>query len=606
VALRIEDYALIGDLHTAALVGKNGSIDWLCLPRFDSPASFAALLGNEENGRWQIAPAGHVRRTTRRYRGETMVLETEFETADGVVRLVDCMPVRRDVPRVVRVVEGVRGTVAMKMVMAVRFDYGHTTPWVSGGENALTALAGPDAIDLSSDVPLSQQTPAVAEFVVAAGQRVAFVATWHPSYEPSPPPIDAVAVLADTEVWWREWSARSAYHGQWADEVTRSLLTLKALIYEPTGGIVAAPTTSLPEFLGGVRNWDYRYCWLRDAALTLDAFMTAGYAQEATRWRDWLLRAVAGDPEDLQIMYGLGGERRLDEYELPWLAGYEGSRPVRVGNAAAGQLQLDVYGETVDAIYRAQQLGMATRPQGLEMGLRVMEWLESHWQEPDDGLWEMRGPRRHFVHSKVMAWVAADRAVRIFEAIGAQESLDRFRRVREDIHAEVCVKGFDTERNTFTQSYGSNQLDAALLLIPQVGFLPASDPRVAGTVEAVRKELLQDGFVMRYIPDEQAADGLPPGEGAFLACSFWLVDALALVGRRDEALALFERLLSLRNDVGLFSEEYDQKSGRLIGNFPQAFTHLTLISSAATLSGRAVRSTAAPTTTVVEETKASG
>ena len=371
--------------------------------------------------------------------------------------------------------------------------------------------------------------------------------------------------------------------------MTRSLLTLKALIYEPTGGIVAAPTTSLPEFLGGVRNWDYRYCWLRDAALTLDAFMTAGYAQEATRWRDWLLRAVAGDPEDLQIMYGLGGERRLDEYELPWLAGYEGSKPVRVGNAAAGQLQLDVYGEMVDAVYRAQQLGMPTRPQGLEMGLRVMEWLESHWRDPDDGLWEMRGPRRHFVHSKVMAWVAADRVVRILEAIGAQEPLERFQRVREDIHAEVCREGFDAERNTFTQSYGSRQLDAALLLIPQVGFLPPSDPRAVGTVEAVGKELLRDGFVMRYIPDEQAADGLPPGEGAFLACSFWLVDALALVGRRDEALALFERLLSLRNDVGLFSEEYDPQARRLIGNFPQAFTHLALISSAATLSGRAVR-----------------
>jgi GH15 family glucan-1,4-alpha-glucosidase len=598
VALRIEDYALIGDLHTAALVGRDGSLDWLCLPRFDSPACFAALLGNEGNGRWQIAPAAKVRRTTRRYRGDTLVLETEFEVDDGVVRLVDCMPIRRDFPRVVRVVEGVRGSVAMKMTLAVRFDYGRTTPWVSGGDDWLTALAGPDAIDVSCDVPLSGQTPATAEFAVAAGQQVAFVATWHPSHEPSPPPIDAVAVLAQTEAWWREWSARSAYRGQWGDEVTRSLLTLKALIYEPTGGIVAAPTTSLPEFLGGVRNWDYRYCWLRDASLTLDAFMTAGYAQEATRWRDWLLRAVAGDPEDLQIMYGLGGERRLDEYELPWLEGYEGSKPVRVGNAAAGQLQLDVYGEALDAVFRAQQLGMPTRPQGLEMGLRVMEWLESHWRDPDDGLWEMRGPRRHFVHSKVMAWVAADRVVRSLEAIGAQEPLDRFRRVRDDIHAEVCAEGFDRERNTFTQYYGSRQLDAALLLIPQVGFLPPSDGRVVGTVEAVRKELLRDGFVMRYIPDAQAEDGLPPGEGAFLACSFWLVDALALVGRRDEALALFERLLSLHNDVGLFSEEYDQKSGRLIGNFPQAFTHLALISSAATLSGRAARSPAAPATPV--------
>ncbi len=606
MSLRIEDYALIGDLHTAALVGIDGAIDWLCLPRFDSPACFAALLGDDSNGRWQIAPAGHLRRVTRRYRGATLVLETEFETDEGVVRLVDCMPVRRDAPRVVRVVEGVRGSVPLKMTLTARFDYGHTTPWVSGGENELTALAGPDALDLSSDVPLGGRAPAIAEFVVSAGQRLGFVVAWHPSHEPSPPPIDAVAVLAETEAWWRDWSARSAYRGQWSDEVTRSLLTLKALIYEPTGGIVAAPTTSLPEFLGGVRNWDYRYCWLRDASLTLDAFMTAGYAEEATRWRDWLLRAVAGDPEDLQIMYGLGGERRLDEYELPWLEGYEGSKPVRVGNAAAGQLQLDVYGEMIDAIFRAQQLGMPSRPQGLEMGLRIMEWLESHWREPDDGLWEMRGPRRHFVHSKVMAWVAADRVVRILEAIGAQEPLDRFRRLREDIHVEVCREGFDAERNTFTQSYGSKQLDAALLLIPQVGFLPPSDPRAAGTVEAVRKELLRDGFVMRYIPDEQAADGLPPGEGAFLACSFWLVDALALVGRRDEARALFERLLSLRNDVGLFSEEYDQKSGRLIGNFPQAFTHLALISSAATLSGRAVRSAGAQASTVAGGARANG
>ena len=585
--LRIEDYALIGDLHTAALVGADGSIDWLCLPRFDSPACFAALLGDEGNGRWQIVPAGRVSRTTRRYRGDTLVLETEFETDDGVVRLVDCMPVRRDAPpRLVRVLEGIRGTVPMRMFLSLRFDYGHVAPWLTAGDHGLRALAGPDAIDVSSDVPLDPESRPAAEFAVEAGQRIGFLATWHPSHEPSPPAIDAATALADTEAWWRQWSGRAVYDGPWREQVMRSLLTLKALIYEPTGGIVAAPTTSLPEFLGGVRNWDYRYCWLRDASLTLDAFMTAGYAQEAHAWRDWLLRAVAGEPEDLQIMYGLGGERRLDEYELDWLAGYEDSRPVRVGNAAAGQLQLDVYGETVDAIYRAHLLGMASHPQGLRIGYRIMDWLESHWPEPDDGLWEMRGPRRHFVHSKVMAWVAADRAVKILEIAGEQGPLDRLKRLRADIHTEVCREGFDAERNTFTQSYGSKQLDAALLLIPKVGFLPPHDPRVTGTVEAVRRELLQGGFVMRYIPDEAAADGLPPGEGAFLACSFWLVDALALVGRRDEAQALFERLLALRNDVGLFSEEYDPAHGRLIGNFPQAFTHLALISSAATLSGR--------------------
>ena len=586
MALRIEDYALIGDLQTAALVGADGSIDWLCVPRFDSPACFAALLGSEANGCWRISPASPALRTSRRYREGTLVLETEFETDEGAARLVDCMPVRRDSPHVVRVVEGVRGTVPMKMLFTVRFDYGRVTPWLSTSDHGVTALAGPDAIDLFSGVPLRTDSPHSAEFTVSEGQRIGFVAAWRSSHEPPAPVIDAAGALAETETRWREWSSRSVYRGQWSDEVMRSLITLKALIYHPTGGIVAAPTTSLPEFLGGVRNWDYRYCWLRDAALTLDAFMTGGYREEAVRWRDWLLRAIAGDPEDLQIMYGLGGERRLAEYELDWLGGYEDSRPVRVGNAAAGQLQLDVYGETLDALFRARQLGMPPDDQGMQILLHIVDWLESHWREPDDGIWEIRGPRRQFVHSKVMAWVAADRTVRILEDTGSQAQLDRFRRLRAEIHDEVCREGFDAERNTFTQYYGSKQLDAALLLIPQVGFLPPSDKRVVGTIEAVEKELLQDGFVMRYIPDEQAADGLPPGEGAFLACSFWLVDALALVGRHDDALALFERLLSLRNDVGLFAEEYDASTGRLVGNFPQAFTHLSLISSAATLSGR--------------------
>ena len=586
MTLRIEDYALIGDTHTAALVGVSGSIDWLCLPRFDSPACFAALLGTSENGFWEIAPAGDVRRTTRRYRGPTLALETEFETADGTVRVVDCMPPRASHARVVRVVEGVRGAVTMRTRFTPRFDYGRTRPWVRKVDGALAAAAGPEALELRSDVPLQgHDFQHTAEFTVAPGQRVGFVLTYHSSWEAPPPAVEPAAALQQTEAWWQEWSDHSTYRGGWADEVQRSLITLKALTYAPTGGIVAAPTTSLPEFLGGVRNWDYRYCWLRDSALLLDALMAAGYVGAAASWRDWLLRAVAGDPDDLQIMYGLGGERRLNEYELDWLPGYENSRPVRVGNAASGQRQLDVYGEVMDAMFRARKLGMPPEAHAWSVERQIIEWLESHWQEPDDGLWEVRGPRRNFVHSKVMAWVAIDRAIRSVEAAGFDAPLERFKHMRTEIHNEVCRKGYDAERNTFTQYYGSKQLDAALLLIPQVGFLPPSDPRVVGTVDAVQRELVRDGFVMRYIPDEHAADGLPPGEGAFLACSFWLVNALALIGRRGEAHALFDRLLSLRNDLGLFSEEYDPVHKRLIGNFPQAFTHLALISSALALSG---------------------
>jgi len=588
VTLRIEDYALIGDTQTAALVGANGSIDWLCLPRFDSPACFAALLGTNENGFWEIAPAGEVRRTTRRYRGPTLVLETEFETADGTARVVDCMPSRTSHPRMVRVVEGVRGAVTMRTRFNPRFDYGRTRPWVRKVDGALAAAAGPEALELRSDVPLQgNDVQHAAEFTVAPGQRVGFVLTYHLSWEAPPPAVDPAAALQQTQAWWEEWSGQSTYRGGWAEEVERSLITLKALTYAPTGGIVAAPTTSLPEFLGGVRNWDYRYCWLRDSALLLDALMAAGYVAAAASWRDWLLRAVAGDPDDLQIMYGLGGERRLDEYELDWLPGYENSRPVRVGNAASGQRQLDVYGEVMDAMFRARKLGMPPAEHAWDVERQIMDWLESHWQEPDDGLWEVRGPRRNFVHSKVMAWVAVDRAIRSVEAAGFDAPLERFKQMRTKIHDEVCRKGYDAERNTFTQYYGSKQLDAALLLIPQVGFLPPSDPRVVGTVDAVQRELVRDGFVMRYIPDEHAADGLPPGEGAFLACSFWLVNDLALIGRRREAHALFDRLLSLRNDLGLFSEEYDPVRKRLIGNFPQAFTHLALISSALALSGTA-------------------
>ena len=498
MTLRIEDYGLIGDMHTAALVGIDGSIDWLCLPRFDSSACFANLLGTEENGRWRIAPAGNVVAATRRYRPSTLVLETEFETADGVVRIIDCMALRVSHPRIVRVVEGVRGTVPMSIRLNPRFDYGKTAPWINVKGKAVSAGAGPEALELRADVPITTREHRLeAEFTVRKGERTCFVLTWHLSWESAPPPIDAIDATAETDAWWRAWSGRSTYKGEWKDEVERSLITLKALTYAPTGGIVAAVTTSLPEFIGGVRNWDYRFCWLRDAALALGALMAAGYVEEATKWRDWVIRAVAGDPEDLQIMYGIGGERRLDEYELSWLPGYEGAAPVRVGNAASGQRQLDVYGEVADTIYRARRLGMAPAPEGVDPARGVVRWLKDHWREPDDGIWEVRGPRRQFVHSKVMAWVAADRVVKMSEESGQEGAVEGLRQMRDDIHEEVCRKGYDAERNTFTQYYGSTQLDAALLLIPQVGFLPATDPRVAGTVEAIQRELVHDGFVMR-------------------------------------------------------------------------------------------------------------
>ncbi len=584
MALPIEDYGLIGDTHTAAIVGRDGSIDWLCLPRFDSDACFASLLGTEEHGSWRIAPAHDVVATERRYRPATLVLETDMETADGAVRIIDCMPARQVHPRVVRVVQGLRGAVQMFSRCTPRFDYGSIRPWTRVIDGVVSAGAGPQTLELRADVPVEVHEQRLGStFTVRENDQVGFVLTGHSSWEPPPGPIVAVDAVAETEAWWRAWSGRSTYEGGWHEEVVRSLITLKALTYQPTGGVVAAATTSLPEWLGGVRNWDYRFCWIRDAALTLDALMAAGYVEEATAWRDWLMRAVAGDPEDLQIMYGVAGERRLDEYELDWLPGYEGSAPVRVGNAASGQLQLDVSGELTDAIYRARQLGMTPLPEAVEQAQALLRWLIEHWRDPDDGVWEVRGPRRQFVHSKVMAWVAADRAVKMAEEQGITERIDAIREMRDEIHEEVCREGYDPERNTFTQYYGSKQLDAALLLIPQVGFLPPSDPRVIGTVDAIQRELMRDGFVMRYIPDEDAADGLPPGEGAFLACSFWLVIDLAMIGRVKEAQELFERLLSLRNDLGLFSEEYDQQHHRLIGNFPQAFTHLTLIASAVAL-----------------------
>jgi GH15 family glucan-1,4-alpha-glucosidase len=588
MALRIEDYGMIGDLHTAALVGIDGSIDWLCLPRFDSAACFASLLGTEENGSWRVAPKGDTTSTVRRYRPGTLVLETEFTTAEGRVRLTDCMPVRDIHPRIVRLVEGLEGNVEMESSFVPRFDYGATKPWMRMADGAVLCGAGPNALELRADVRLhARDFHATGGFTIAAGDRVGFVLTSHVSWEPAPEPIDPILAVAEVDAWWRVWSERSTYAGGWPDEVQRSLITLKALTYAPTGGIVAAATTSLPEFLGGVRNWDYRYCWLRDAALSLDALMAAGYVEEAESWRDWVLRAVAGDPDAIQIMYGIGGERRLDEYELPHLAGYEGSSPVRIGNAASGQLQLDVYGELVDAIYRARELGMAPLAQAQGVAVEVMSWLEAHWRDPDDGVWEVRGGRKQFVHSKVMAWVAVDRVVKLAEEAGQAEAASPMAELRDAMHEEICREGYDAERNTFTQYYGSTQLDASLLLIPQVGFLPPDDPRVIGTVEAIQRELVKDGFVMRYIPDASAADGLPPGEGAFLACSFWLVIDLAMIGRRKEAEELFERLLALRNDLGLFSEEYDQVNKRLIGNVPQAFTHLTLIASAVALSSGA-------------------
>ena len=585
----IEDYALIGDTHTAALVSRSGSIDWLCLPRFDSPACFAALLGDERHGRWLIAPAGPVESVRRSYQGDSLVLETEFRTPDGVVRLVDCMPPRQRDPDVARVVEGLRGRVRMRMELVIRFDYGSIVPWVRREEGALHAIAGPDSVWLRTPVEVrGENFRTLAEFTVEEGERVPFMLTWHESHRDAPRPIEPIRAVDDTESWWSNWAGRITYEGGWRDAVIRSLLTLKALTYAPTGGIVAAATTSLPEALGGVRNWDYRYCWMRDAAFTLDALILAGLEDEARAWREWLLRAVAGQPRQMQILYGLAGERRISEQELDWLPGYEESRPVRTGNAAVSQFQLDVYGEVMDALYLARQAGLQTNEAAWDFQLALLESLESSWSQPDEGIWEIRGPRRHFTHSKVMAWVALDRAVKAVELHGLEGPLERWRALRREIHDEVCERGFDAERNTFVQYYGGSQLDASLLMIPLVGFLPAGDPRVRGTVDAIQDELCVDGLVLRYHPDESASvDGLPPGEGAFLACTFWLADNLALLGRRDEAREIFERLLELRNDVGLLAEEYDPRLGRMTGNFPQAFSHVPLVNTASHLSATA-------------------
>ncbi len=582
---RIEDYALIGDLHSAALVSRGGGIDWLCLPRFDSPACFAALLGGDQAGTWQLAPSSGGPATRRRYREDSLILETEWDTAEGCVRVIDTMPPRGRAPDVVRIVEGVRGRVRMRMVLRLRFDYGHDIPWVRRQGEDLTAIAGPDAVWLRTPVPLhGEDLTTVAEFEVDAGQRVPFVLTYGASWQDRPDPVDPEKALDDTETFWRGWMSGCDYDGPWKDEVHRSLVVLKALTYAPTGGIVAAATTSLPEQLGGPRNWDYRYCWLRDATFTLQALLGTGFVAEAKAWREWLVRAVAGDPAELQIMYGLDGKRRLPEEEVPWLAGYEGSKPVRVGNAAAQQFQLDVWGEVLDGLHLARESGMEPNDTAWDVQRALLDYLEGHWCDPDKSLWEIRGPARQFVHSKVMAWVGVDRAVRTVGNHHLDGPLDHWRQLRRQIHDDVCTNGYDAEHNTFTQSYGSDQLDAALLLIPRVGFLPYRDPRVIGTIEAIQNRLCRDGFVLRYQP-QTSDDGLPGGEGVFLACSFWLADALAGVGRTQEATDLFRRLLRLRNDVGLLSEEYDTENDRQVGNTPQAFSMVGLINTARNLSG---------------------
>jgi GH15 family glucan-1,4-alpha-glucosidase len=581
MSLLLEQYAFIGDCETAALVSYTGSIDWLCWPRFDSGACFAALLGTAEHGRWLIEATDPAPRITRRYRDRTLILETTIETGDGAVTIIDFMPPRRRNSDIVRLVRGDRGRMRMRMELVLRFDYGRTVPWVSRlPDSTWRAVAGPDIVILRTPVELrGQDLKTIAEFEVTQGATVPFVLTHGASHEPPPDAIDPELSLRSTEEFWTEWVSRSHTDGNWTEAVTRSLITLKALIYAPTGGIVAAPTTSLPEFVGGVRNWDYRYCWLRDATLTLLALMNAGYYDEARAWRDWLLRAAAGSPEQIQIMYGLAGERRLTEEEIPWLPGYENSKPVRIGNAAHAQLQLDVYGEVADALHQARRGALVPHESDWSFQRALLEHLETAWHQPDESIWEVRGKPRHFTYSKVMTWVAFDRGIKAIEGNGVEGPLDRWRKARRAIHDEVCAQAYDRERNCFVQSYGARVLDASLLLLPTTGFLPASDPRIRGTVEAIERNLLVDGFVHRY--DTSAVDdGLPPGEGIFLACSFWLADAYALLGRMEDARTLFERLLALRNDLGLLAEEYDAHAKRLVGNYPQAYSHVALITTA--------------------------
>lgn len=598
MALRIEEYGLIGDTHTAALVGRDGSIDWLCVPRFDSAACFGHLLGERDHGYWRIAPASSqkpgegepVLATRRRYIGDSLVLESEFDLPSGSVRVTDCMPLKEANPTIVRLVECLSGSVDMRMDLEIRFGYGSVVPWVRRIDGQLVAIAGPDGLALWTTAEVhGEEMRSVSQFHVREGQEVSFVLTYFPSHGEVSQPVAAPYAIEETTRRWQEWAdlASFAPH-RWRDAVVRSLITLKALTYEPTGGIIAAPTTSLPESLGGERNWDYRYCWLRDATLTLSSLMAAGYRDEAAEWRDWLLRAVAGDPSKLQIMYGVAGERDLKETVLDYLPGYEGSRPVRIGNAASEQYQLDVYGEVLGALHEARRTGLEPAGPSWDLELVLMDFIETGWKEPDDGIWEVRGPRRHFTHSKVEAWVAVDRAIHDVEDFGLDGPVDKWKALRAEIHKEVCEKGFDPERNTFTQYYGSKELDASVLMVPLVGFLPPKDPRVVGTVEAIERGLMIDGFVARYdSARSEHIDGLTGREGAFLPCSFWMVDDLHLIGRHDDAVKLFERLLSLRNDLGLLAEEYDPVAQRLVGNFPQAFSHVSLVNSTVGLLGNA-------------------
>ncbi len=594
----IEDYALIGDMQTAALVSRDGSVDWLCLPRFDSDACFAALLGDERNGQWRICPTtaeGPVARrgeVTRHYEGDTLILQTSWHTLSGVVRVIDFMPPRdNSAPVLIRLVEGVEGAVEMESVLRLRFGYGRIVPWVMRSEHSIRAVAGPDSVCFFSPVPnVGRNLAHQATFTVQPGDRLPFLLSWQPSHLPPAPAVDAEEALGATRQFWSTWSAKCTYKGPYRDAVLRSLITLKALTYAPTGGIVAAATTSLPEDIGGVRNWDYRYCWLRDATITLEALLRTGYTDEAASWQRWLARTVAGDPRDVQIMYGVAGERRLAEWEVSWLPGYERSAPVRIGNAAVDQRQLDVYGEVMDALTLGRQAGLDFDKHSWSLQRQLLDFLEKHWHEPDEGIWEVRGPRRHFVHSKVMAWVAFDRAIHLVEQ-GNAGPLDRWRAIRDEIHAQVSDLGYDSARGVFTQYYGSAELDASVLLIPEVGFLPPDDPRVISTVRVIKRELMRDGLVLRYTQPAKAVrdgamadvDGLPGAEGAFLACSFWLVNALHLIGEYDEAVAVFERLLALRSDLGLLSEEYDPRYGRQVGNTPQAFSHVPLIQAALNL-----------------------
>jgi len=582
---RIEDYALIGDCETAALVAKDGSIDWLCWPRFDSEACFSALLGAPEHGRWVIAPSCAIKRVERRYRDATLVLETRFETDQGVATLIDFMPIRDSRSDLVRMLSCEKGEVSMRAEFALRFDYGRLLPWMERqDESCWRAIAGPHSAVLRTDIPLDGCHQGVgADFTIREGQRISFVLTYQASHLPPPEPMDAEEALRRTEQWWRSWMSQCSYHGDWAEAVRRSLITIKAMTYRPTGGIVAAPTTSLPERRGGERNWDYRYCWLRDATFMVACLLKAGFRDEARAWRDWLLRAVAGMPWQVQPIYGIAGEHRLNEWEASWLPGFDGAKPVRVGNAAFLQFQLDVFGEVMNALHLARWAGIEPSEAGWNLQKALLDHLGDVWNEPDEGIWEVRAGRQHFVHSKVMAWVGLDRAIRATETCGLEGPVEQWKALRDRIHAETCECGFDRQRGAFVQAFGSKHLDASALIIPIVGFLPATDPRMQSTIAAIERELMRDCFIIRYDTNE-TDDGLPPGEGAFLVCSFWLAEVYSLQGRHHEARGLFERLLSLRNDVGLLAEEYDPANKTFLGNFPQALSHLALINTAHRLS----------------------